>query len=107
MPGPVQNLPGVTGVRQCLASGQQNSVARHGEMQAAPGVTQTLVSGQQTSPLPQACTEQWAKATGTDDESCMDEPSGGREALCARHGERTEAPQVTRSPGQQRSLVSG
>jgi len=60
VPGPVQNLPGVimTGVRQCLASGQQNSVARHGEMQAAPGVTQTFVSGQQTSPLPQAYAEQ-------------------------------------------------
>ena len=58
VPGPVQNLPGLTGVRQCLASGQQYSVAAHGEVHGAPGVTQTLVSGQHTSPVPQACAEQ-------------------------------------------------
>jgi hypothetical protein len=45
--------PGFVSVRQCLAAGQQNSVALHaaGGVHAAPGVTQSLVRGQQTSPV--------------------------------------------------------
>ena len=51
----VQKVPGSTGVKQCLAYGEQYSVsAAQGDVQAAPSVTQTLVSGQHTSPVPHA-----------------------------------------------------
>lgn len=51
-----QKTPGLVGVRQCLASGQQYSVAAHCGVgtHALPGVTQILVRGQQTSPAEHA-----------------------------------------------------
>ena len=47
-----QNTPGAVGVKQCLASGQQYSVALHCGVGAhtAPTATQILVRGQHTSP---------------------------------------------------------
>ena len=48
MPGPVQKTPGLTGLRQCFASGQQNDPASHVDLHGAPAATQIFVSGQQT-----------------------------------------------------------
>jgi hypothetical protein len=45
VPGPVQNLPGDTGVRQCLASGQQYEPrSLQGETQGEPARTDYGVS---------------------------------------------------------------
>ena len=48
-----QNVPALTGVRQCLASGQQYDVFGQtlGGVHAGPTWTHILVSGQQVSPV--------------------------------------------------------
>ena len=72
VPGPVQKVPGLTGVRQCFASGQQYSVsAAQGDVQAAPGVTQTLVSGQHTSPVPHAASPSEAQLVFVGVRQCL------------------------------------
>ena len=51
----VQKTPGLVGLRQALASGQQYvPESAQGVWQSAPGLTQILVSGQHTSPSPHA-----------------------------------------------------
>ena len=44
---PVQRVPGFTGVRQCLASGQQYESSAQGVTHSAPTSTHNLVRGQQ------------------------------------------------------------
>ena len=52
--GKSTHVPGATGVKQCFASGQQNSVALHASFgtHGCDAVTHSLVNGQQSCPVP-------------------------------------------------------